>query len=178
LRFNLSSSDDTALLAVAWNREIGVDVEKIRAERDCMGIAERFFSPWEAAALRRLPDQQRVPAFYRCWTRKEAYVKATGEGMFLPLDSFAVPVDQPHMQPVREEPAAVFPSVGEVGQERWTMIDVPEIAGFAAAVVVESGRAHSQHSAAEQRDLVAQFLVVRSPAGQRAQRLRHAEPSR
>lgn len=178
LRFNLSSSDDTALLAVAWDREIGVDVEKIRAERDCMGIAERFFSPWEVAALRRLPDRRRVPAFYRCWTRKEAYVKATGDGMFLPLDSFAVPVDPPHMQPVREEPGAVFPSAGEVGQQRWKMIDVPEIAGFAAAVVVESSRAHSQHSAAEQRDLVAHFLVVRPPDGLRARPLRHAEPPR
>jgi 4'-phosphopantetheinyl transferase len=160
LRFNLSSSDDTALLAVSLDREVGVDVEKVRTERDSIGIAERFFSPREAAALRRLADQRQVPAFCRCWTRKEAYVKATGDGMFLPLNSFVVSIDSPYVPLAREKPEAVFSSAGEVSQRRWKMIGLPESAGFTAALVVESDEVHSSHSILKQRDPIARFLVV------------------
>jgi 4'-phosphopantetheinyl transferase len=161
LRFNLSSSDDTALLAVSLNREVGVDIEKIRSERDCIGIAERFFSPRETATLRRLGSQERTPAFYRCWTRKEAYVKATGDGMFLPLNSFVVPVGPPDLPLASERPDPVFSSVGEAGQRRWKMIGVPEIAGFAAALVVESDEVNSA-PVLKQRDPIVRFFLVRS----------------
>lgn len=160
LRFNMSSSDDTALLAVSLDREVGVDIEEIRGKRDCMGIAERFFSPWETATLRRLGNQERIPAFYRCWARKEAYVKATGDGIFLPLDSFVVPVDPPTLPLTPERPQPVFFSAGGVGRGRWTMIGVPEIAGFAAAVVVESDQVNYTYSIPEQRQPIARFLVV------------------
>ena len=150
LRFNVSSSDDTALLAVSLDREVGVDIEKIRPRRDCLGIAERFFSPRETSALRRLGDQEQTSAFYRCWVQKEAYVKATGQGMFLPLDSFAVPVGPPDLPAVPERPQPVSSSAAEVGLRRWTMIGVPEIAGFAAAVVVESSEVNSAHPVPEQ----------------------------
>jgi len=160
LRFNVSSSDDTALLAVSLDREVGVDIEVIRGERDCMGIAERFFSPWETAALRRLGNQERIPAFYRCWARKEAYVKATGDGMFLPLDSFVVPVDPPGPPLTPERPQPVFFSAGGAGRGRWTMIGVPEIAGFATAVLVESGQVDYAHSRPERRQPIARFLAV------------------
>lgn len=98
LRFNLSHSHGLALLAVTRGREIGVDVEYLRdMERDGELLAERFFSPREAAVLRSLPPSLRREAFFHCWTRKEAYIKAQGKGLSLPLDQFDVSLhpDQP-----------------------------------------------------------------------------------
>lgn len=88
LFFNLTHSHQLALLAVTEQAEIGIDVEFIRAVDD--GIAERYFSAREVAALRALPDHLQNQAFFNCWTRKEAYIKARGEGLSLPLDRFDV----------------------------------------------------------------------------------------
>ncbi len=90
LSFNLSHSHELALYAFARGRRIGVDIEYVRGDTDHDGIAEQYFSTTEAAALRSLPSVQRTQAFYRCWTRKEAYVKALGEGLSLALDKFTV----------------------------------------------------------------------------------------
>src|SRR5262249_26367386 len=84
LCFNLTHSQGLALLAVTRGREIGVDVERLREmERDGEPLAERFFSPREAAVLRSLPTRLRREAFFHCWTRKEAYIKAHGMGLSL-----------------------------------------------------------------------------------------------
>lgn len=85
LRFNLSHSHGLALYAIALGREVGVDVEYIRQEADLMKIAERFFSPREVTALRAMPPDLQIPGFFRCWTRKEAYLKGKGQGLFAPL---------------------------------------------------------------------------------------------
>jgi 4'-phosphopantetheinyl transferase len=88
--FNLSHTDDFAALAVCRTpiAALGVDIERIRPiERD---VARRFFSPGEVAVLEALPAEGRTEAFYRCWTRKEAFVKATGDGLGFPLDAFDV----------------------------------------------------------------------------------------
>ena len=90
LSFNLSHSHGLAAVAVVRNREIGVDVEKIRPEFAGEDIAKRYFSPTEVAELRRLPEERRAEGFFLCWTRKEAYVKALGEGLHFPLDGFSV----------------------------------------------------------------------------------------
>lgn len=90
LEFNLSRSGDLAVYAVAWGRQVGIDVERIRPFPDAQKIAERFFSARESALLRTLPDSQKVEAFFACWTRKEAYMKASGKGMSLPLAGFDV----------------------------------------------------------------------------------------
>lgn len=90
LAFNLSHSEDLAVYAILRNREIGIDVEQIREGPAEERIPEMFFSPSEVAALRALAPTQQVEAFYRCWTRKEAYVKARSEGLSIPLDSFDV----------------------------------------------------------------------------------------
>ena len=71
---------------------IGVDVEKIRPLNDSAQMAARYFSPHEVGELRRIPRQHKPAAFFACWTRKEAYVKARGHGLSLPLDNFHVPV--------------------------------------------------------------------------------------
>ena len=90
LCFNVSHSHELALYAVTYGREIGVDVEHIRTNIACEEIAERFFSAQERALLRTLPAHLKHDAFFHCWTRKEAYIKARGEGLSLPLDQFDV----------------------------------------------------------------------------------------
>jgi 4'-phosphopantetheinyl transferase len=88
--FNLSHSEDLALYAFCLDVEIGVDVERFRRRHAREDVAERFFSPSEVAVLRSLPPPGRPEAFLRCWTRKEAFVKARGDGLSLPLDQFDV----------------------------------------------------------------------------------------
>jgi 4'-phosphopantetheinyl transferase len=88
LRFNLSHSHNLALLAVSRDYELGVDIERIRPISD--GIAERFFAQPEREALRALPPEARLPGFYSCWTRKEAFLKGIATGLSGGLDSFAV----------------------------------------------------------------------------------------
>lgn len=90
LEFNLSHSGDFALLAVTQNRKVGVDVERIRQGISSHVIAQQYFSKAEVAELQSLPMGQREAAFFTCWTRKEAYIKAQGLGLSLPLESFDV----------------------------------------------------------------------------------------
>lgn len=91
LDFNLAHSADLAVCAVARDREVGIDLERIQPTA-LDDLAQRFFSPAEQAALGALPPAQRVLGFFQCWTRKEAYLKADGHGLALPLDSFDVSV--------------------------------------------------------------------------------------
>ena len=92
LRFNLSHSQDLALFAFAVGREVGVDVEFVRSSANEDRLAERFFSPDEVAALRALPQDAQREGFFRCWTRKEAYIKARGAGLSMGLATFTVPL--------------------------------------------------------------------------------------
>lgn len=82
LRFNLSHSEELALMAVSREAEIGVDVERFRPLPECMAIAERFFPPGEAAALADVPAAGREVEFFRRWTRIEAKLKARGIGLY------------------------------------------------------------------------------------------------
>jgi len=90
LRFNLSHSRERALFAFAWEREVGVDLERIRAERVRPALTRRALSPGQAAATEALCEPERTLAFYRLWTLTEAYAKATGEGI-LGLDRRPLP---------------------------------------------------------------------------------------
>ncbi len=100
LQFNLSNSDELALVGFVLGPEIGVDVEYLKPMPDCEQISERFFSESERKVLRGIPFPVKEEAFFNCWTRKEAYLKAVGEGLAAPLDSFDVtlaPGEPPRM---------------------------------------------------------------------------------
>jgi 4'-phosphopantetheinyl transferase len=133
LRFNLTHSHQLALLAVTHGREVGVDIEHIRTnlERDGEALAERFFSPREVAVLRSLPLALRREAFFRCWTRKEAYIKAQGKGFALPLDQFDVTLHP-------DEPAALVATLHDPPQvQRWSMRHLAPGTDYGGAVAVE-----------------------------------------
>jgi 4'-phosphopantetheinyl transferase len=132
LSFNLSHSRGRALVAVTIEREVGVDLERLRRDLPIDRLASRFFAPREIAALRSTPDDLRAAAFFACWTRKEAFVKATGAGIFRQsLQSFAVSVD-PGPGPV---PLAIPGHEAEAG--RWRLESIAAPPGYAAAVAVE-----------------------------------------
>jgi 4'-phosphopantetheinyl transferase len=131
LHFNLSHSDGLALYAVTRRRELGIDVERIRSERAHKQIAERFFSPHEVAALRGLPRSVQAQAFFNCWTRKEAYIKATGRGLGSALHRFSVSL-------APDEPAALLQTPNDEGEaSRWSLCALNAGTGYATALAVE-----------------------------------------
>lgn len=131
LRFNLTHSGGLALLAVTSGREVGVDIEQVRPMDDAERIITRFFSKKEQADFLSLPGDQRTAAFFRGWTRKEAYMKATGEGFALALDRFDVSI-------APDEPARLLHVEGRPDEpERWSLADLAPGPGFQGAVVVE-----------------------------------------
>jgi 4'-phosphopantetheinyl transferase len=127
LRFNVSHSHGRALYAVTRGREVGIDLEHIRPGKDHAALAERFFSPREASTFLALPAELQTEAFYLCWTRKEAYIKARGDGLYLPLNRFDVSL-------IPGEPAALLRAQD---QERWSLHALTPWPDYAAALVVE-----------------------------------------
>jgi 4'-phosphopantetheinyl transferase len=93
LHFNLSHSENRVVFAFTGVAAVGVDVERVRLMPDMTQIAENLFSPVEFQAISAIPDKQRNQAFYRCWTRKEAIIKAIGKGLGHPLDGFDVSLE-------------------------------------------------------------------------------------
>ena len=131
LQFNVSHSAGIALIAVGSERRIGIDVEKIRSDVDTAALAERFFSVHERAGLRALPDHLRVAAFYACWTRKESFLKATGDGLSFPLADFSVtthPDEDPVLEEVRGDTRV---------SEQWCLADLETVDGYRATVARE-----------------------------------------
>ena len=132
IRFNLSHSQGMALYAVARDREVGVDLEVMRDGPQTEEIAERFFSSREISTLRALPPSLQTSAFFLCWTRKEAYIKARGEGLSLPLDQFDVsltPGEPAELLGTRPDPLEA---------DRWSLKDLtPETPGYGSALAVE-----------------------------------------
>ncbi len=131
LQFNLSHSADLALYAFTWQRHVGVDVEYMRTPLDYDAIAQYSFSPSERAALLTLPLTEKHEAFYRCWARKEAYIKARGMGLSLPLDLFDVAL-------LPGEPAALLQSREDPHEaQRWSMRHLVPAPDYAGALVAE-----------------------------------------
>lgn len=131
LEFNLSHSGDFALIAVTQGRRIGVDVEHIRQGISSHVIAQQYFSKSEVAELQSLPLEQRVNGFFTCWTRKEAYIKAQGLGLALPLESFDVSLTPGQPAILR----ATRPDEKEA--TRWTLRSLDVDPNYAGAVAVE-----------------------------------------
>jgi 4'-phosphopantetheinyl transferase len=131
LRFNASHSGGRALFAFTKDREVGIDIERERDLEDPLTLAGRFFAPAEAQVLRGLSRDEVVPAFFRCWTRKEAYIKATGRGLAEPLDGFEVSF-------APGEAARLLRVDGRPGDgQAYRLLDLCPGPGFAAAVAVE-----------------------------------------
>jgi 4'-phosphopantetheinyl transferase len=124
LRFNVSHSHGMAMIAISRGREVGCDIERIDPAFVDDKIPERFFSPCEVAALRALPEEKQCHAFFRCWTRKEAYIKACGMGIYLALDSFDVTL-------APDQPSALLR-----GADGWSLYDIEAPDGYAAALVL------------------------------------------
>lgn len=130
LRFNVSHTHGLAALAFTRGCEIGVDVEQLRPECEAGQLAERFFSQEERRALSGLSGPSLQQAFFRCWTRKEAYVKAKGGGLSIPLDQFDVSVAD-------GDPATLLSTRPDPGEaDRWMLHDLPVPAGYAGALAV------------------------------------------
>ncbi len=127
--FNLSHSGKLALIGISAT-ELGLDVEKVRHLESLTEIARKHFSPSEFEALDALTGDARELAFYRCWTRKEAYIKAIGEGLSMPLDTFDVSLG--------EDPEFVACRDGREDPANWSMLDVSPGPEFVGAVAMRA----------------------------------------
>ncbi len=131
IRFNLSHSGTLILYGFSGGPELGVDVEEIRPEIDLLALAKHSFSAPEQAVLRALPPEQHADAFFNCWSRKESYIKARGEGLSRPLDLFDVtlaPGEPARLLATRDEPEAAA---------LWSLHAFPIAEGYKAALTVE-----------------------------------------
>ncbi len=131
LRFNVSHCQDVAVYAFSSGREVGIDVEAVRELPDADDVAARWFSRQEYATYRTLEPGDRALGFFQCWTRKEAFIKALGDGLFHPLDRFDVSL-------APGEPARILRVEDVPGDRcRWRLEGFSPVPGFVAAVVAE-----------------------------------------
>ena len=136
LEFNVSHCEDWALIGITPGRRLGVDLERLRVLDDLDGLARSVFSPRELAVLAKLPEEQRSEAFFNCWTRKEAFIKACGEGLSHPLQEFDVTL-------APGEPAAILAirsGEGSVGD--WSLTDLRLLPGYIGAAAADDAHMH------------------------------------
>lgn len=129
--FNLSHSEDMALIAISGDHPLGIDIERYRKGIDVEMLTQQYFAPGEARQILSLPDAEQAQAFLTCWTRKEAYLKATGSGLSTPLDSFevsALPGAAPRLLTVAGDSQAANP---------WRFVDLGDET-YAATLAVET----------------------------------------
>jgi 4'-phosphopantetheinyl transferase len=136
LRFNLAHSGQLALVAVAFGCDVGVDVEALRPIEHWRGIAARYFHPDEAAAIAAAAPSNRNAAFLRCWTRKEAILKAVGVGLAQSLQSFAVPVADRVDGQIDVNTPSNLPSAGS----KFWLQSLSPLPDYVAAVATRYGR--------------------------------------
>lgn len=133
LRFNVAHSEGHALYALTRGRDVGVDLEHVHSIAEIDTLADRCFSPAEQAAWRAVPGTLQMQAFFNGWTRKEAFIKAVGEGLSYPLDRFTVslaPGEPARLLRVDDDP---------LGAVRWRLHDLQPHPSYSAALVVEGG---------------------------------------
>ncbi len=126
LNFNLSHSGQLALYAISAERNVGVDVEMIRPLDDLDGVSTGNFSILENRVLQSVPKIERLQAFFNCWTRKEAFIKAIGDGLAYPLDQFDVTL--------RPDEKAELLRIGNDNQPDWSIYDVTPMKGYVGSV--------------------------------------------
>ena len=136
LQFNVSHSANIALIAVGSEHRLGVDIERIRGDVDTAALAERFLSLRERAGLRALPNHLRVTGFFACWTRKEAFLKATGDGLSFPLGDFSV-TTHPNLDPALEEIRG-----NTEASKQWFLADLSVVEGYCATVASDHSYSH------------------------------------
>ena len=130
LYFNLAHADDLAVYAFSTEAELGIDVERVAAMSDARDIAARYFSPAEIVEFERAPDE--AEAFFRCWTRKEAFIKALGDGLAYPLDTFAVSI-------LADDRAEVRDVGGDRAEAaKWSLRHLEPADGFVGALAARS----------------------------------------
>ena len=139
LKFNLSHSHGLALYAVSLGREIGIDIERFRTNLSFEKIAKRFFSPLEFQMLSALSPSERIEGFFNCWTRKEAYIKAIGEGLSIPLDQFDVTLNP------RDEAKIISIKGDSTLASCWSLYPLTPAAGYAGALAVEGKNLRIKH---------------------------------
>jgi len=131
LRFNVAHSAELALIAVGFRQRLGVDIERVRADIDIAALAQQCFSARERAGLLSLHADLRFQAFFACWTRKEAFIKATGEGFSFPLPDFTVAIDpegDPNIEEIRGDRSAA---------KSWFLTDLNLANDYYASLAVE-----------------------------------------
>jgi 4'-phosphopantetheinyl transferase len=126
IHFNLSHAHGLAAIGVALERELGIDIELIRPEFAGEEIAKRYFSPKEVNELNRLPAELRTEGFFHCWTRKEAYIKAQGNGLSIPLQSFEVSLTP-----------GLPAELNSADHSRWSLRSFAPNPGYVGAIVAE-----------------------------------------
>jgi 4'-phosphopantetheinyl transferase len=127
LAFNLSHAEDLAIYAIASDREVGIDIESTERDVDIDGMARTAFSPSECEALAALAPDARRAAFFRVWTRKEAYIKARGNGFSYPTRAFSVAHDT-------DDDALISDETDIDARLRWRVIGLDAPPGFTAAL--------------------------------------------
>jgi 4'-phosphopantetheinyl transferase len=128
LHFNTSHSGDYAAFAMTRAGDVGVDIERVQEDMPrCDEIAGRYFAPGEQQQLFALPESERARGFFTLWTRKEAFVKARGTGLFSGLDQFEVALDEPRLLSVMG---------ADSGSPNWSMAALPPVPDYAGAMVV------------------------------------------
>lgn len=141
LRFNMSHSGEITMIAVCLDAEIGIDVEAVRSIPEWADIAVSQFSVGENQSIHAEMPAHRIEAFFRCWTRKEAVIKAIGMGLSVPLDSFTVSTS------LRQPPALLQCSWGEDARSRWSLMHLEPAIGYVGAVAVENAGWSTLHFA-------------------------------
>jgi len=131
LRFNLSHSHERVLYAFCLHREVGIDIELVKPGYADSGIPERFFSKSEVEMLRSVAVEQQAEAFFNCWTRKEAIIKAIGQGLSLPLSAFDVTLKPGKAARVLDM------RIPEIDKEKWRIWDIKVDNAYKAALALQ-----------------------------------------
>lgn len=136
LYFNLSHSENHVLVAISKSTPLGIDIEAIKLIPDMVSVAQRHFSSQEQKSLFQLPANRQTRAFYRCWTRKEAIIKADGRGLAIPLDAFTVTLNS-------DDDARIIdanPNLFKALYNKWTLHNIPVSTQFAGALAYPHDR--------------------------------------